>query len=160
MKKEFQDEFENQSKVIYEGFYCFHPDTNKLSGIVFDDENNLKVILNVKNNGLYFDGGYELEEDTYYEYYDVDPMIIKVMAAYITNQEFKINVDFNCKSEITVFEYVDGNDKLELIIDTNKGVYLINKIDFDYEQCIPTYVIKKLIESLKKAGYKKISITI
>jgi hypothetical protein len=80
------------------------------------------------------------------------------LIAYLNNQEYIINVDTNQIAQLSVFEYVDGNDKFELIIDTSKGVYLINKVDFNYQQRIPSYIIIKIIESLKKAGFKQVKI--
>ena len=146
------------NKIRCVGMYSYQEKYDLCDGVFFNDQ-NIEVVYNQDFIRFEDDDFFGYRKKTRYVYEEISYDIFKALDAYLTNKEYKVKPSLNTKSKLSSYLYQDDDKYFELIIDSKKYIYFIFEIDkSEYHKFIPSHVIKKLIESLKKAGFKQFKI--
>lgn len=144
-------------KYVCYGVYYRHKDCCLCSGMIFEDNGNIKIVYNRNTN--YFEDSLDYEKNICYDCEEISKGVFKAFEAYLTNRDYMVKPSLNVSCELSSFSYQVDKKYYEVIIDSKKNIYSIFEIDkSESYEFVPSYIIIKIIESLKKAGFKQVKI--
>ena len=146
-------------KDVCIGVYYNKEDCCLCDGMHFEFDGNINIFYNQED--IVFEDCIDYEKNIHYSYEEISKGVFKAFEAYLKNKDYKVIPSTNVESELSSHSYCDNQKYYEIIIDSRKYIYSIFEISkFECHEFIPTDIMKKIIESLNKAGYKKIDIAI